>query len=353
MNKPSKVVISIVVVILLVIVWFVTHETKKQASTTPTVIGVIAPLTGPFADYGENMKAGVKAGLVAAGVGTSTNISVVYADEQCDPKTAVSAYRKLVSIDGAKFIIGPGCGSPQEAIVPLLSEDGVVVVVPSAASAELSQKSGGNFFNIQYSLEDESKFNAEQIYGMGHKNVAIITYANAFSKTHHDSFVKSFKGTVVSDQVVQDENADILPYLTKIKAAKPDAIYAPDIAFFFANATAKLKQLKMDKIPVFTTYVAELPSVIPVVEGVTYSFPADLDDATSTSGVGKGAVYELSKQAAETLVPIMLSCGDEPLCVKGKLSSTGKFDGNGVYKRAITMKQILKGVPFSLEVDTK
>ena len=349
MNKPSKVLISVIVIILLVIVWFVAHETKKQASKTPINIGVIAPLTGAFADYGENVKAGVQAGLAAAGVGTSTNIGVVYADEQCDPKVAVSAYQKLTAIDGVKFIVGPGCGSPQEAIVPLLAQDGVVVIVPSAASADLSQKSGGNFFNIQYSLEDESKFNAEQIYAMNHKNVAIITYANAFSKTHHDSFVKNFKGTVVSDQVVQEENADILPYLTKIKAAKPDAIYAPDIAFFFAGATAKLKQLKMGSIPVFTTYVAELPSVIPVVEGVTYSFPANLDEeGATTTSVGRGAVYELSKQAAETLVPIVLSCGDEPLCVKGKLSSSGTFDGNGVYKRGMILKKIVGGVPVVL-----
>ncbi|HEX7724621.1 MAG TPA: penicillin-binding protein activator [Candidatus Paceibacterota bacterium] len=346
MNKPSKTLVTVIVLILLILVWFVSHETKKTTSATPMNIGVIAPLTGAFADYGENVKAGVVAGLVAS-VGTSTSVGVTYADDACDAKQAVSAYHKLINVDQVKFIIGPGCGSPQEAIVPLLSEDDVVVMVPSAASADLSKQSGGNFFNIQYSLEDESKFNAEQIYAMGYKNVAVITYANAFSKAHDDSFHANFKGTIVSDQVIQDDNADILPYITKIKAAKPDAIYAPDIAFFFAGATAKLKQLGMSKTPIFTTYVAELPSALPLVEGAMYSFPSDLATGTTT----KGAVYELSRQATEMLVPIVISCGAEPLCVKGKLSSTGKFDGNGVYKRQLILKQVVKGEPTVLEMD--
>lgn len=346
MGKPSRALITVIVIILLLLVWFVSSEVTKKGTQIPMNIGVIAPLTGTFADYGENVKAGVVAGLVAS-LGTTTNVGVVYADDQCDPKMAVTAYRKLTDIDQAKFIIGPGCGSPQEAVVPLLNEDGVVVVVPSAASSDLSRQSGGNFFNIQYSLEDESKFNAEQIYAMNHKSVAVITYANAFSKAHDDAFHAAFEGKIVSDQVITDNNADILPYITKIKAAKPDAIYAPDIAFFFAGATAKLKQLKMENIPVFTTYVAELPSAIPLVEGVTYSFPADLN-ASSTN---KGAVYELSRQATEMLVPIVVSCAAEPLCVKGKLSSTGKFDGDGVYKRMLTMKKVVRGVPMYIEMN--
>jgi hypothetical protein len=186
------------------------------------------------------------------------------------------------------------------------------------------------------------------MYDMGYKHVAVVTYANAFSKAHTESFKANFKGAMVSDQVIQDDNEDIQPYITSIKAAKPDAIYAPDASFFLAGATAKLKQAGLSKVPVFTTYVAELPTTIPLMEGVMYSFPADVGDGAATSSANKGAVYELSKQTTETLVPIVLSCGAEPLCVKGKLSSTGKFDGNGVFKRDLILKKVVKGTPVIL-----
>ena len=339
MSKPSKVVVAVIVVILLGILWFGNSQTRKQAATEPIKIGVIAPLSGDFAEYGENLRNGVE-----AGVASSTSIQVIYEDEKCDPKTAVSAFHKLTDIDKVHFIIGPGCGSPQEAVVPLLDTTKTVVIVPSAASRDLYAKSAGWFYNIQYALEDESKFVAGYMSGL-YKKVALITYANAFSNTHAKSFRANYKGTIAVDSVLTDDNTNLLPELTKIKAAKVDAIYAPDVAFFFAGGTAKLKQLKISA-PVYTTYVADLPAVLPLIGSSTYSFPADVTDP-------HGAVYALSRQAAETLTAAISLCGDDSLCVKGKLSSSGKFDGDGVFRRDITLKRLVNGVPFNLFFNAK
>lgn len=326
--------VGIIVIIVLVAIAAV-HYQSRQAAAGPIKIGVIAPLSGDFAEYGENLKNGV-----VAGIASSTGIQVIYEDEKCDPKTAVSAYHKLTDIDKAHFIIGPGCGSPQEAIVPLLAANKTVVIVPSAASRELYGKSGGWFYNIQYALEDESKFIANYMNGMGYKKVALITYANAFSETHAKSFRANYTGNIAVDSVLTDNNSNLLPELTKVKAAKVDAIYAPDVAFYFASGTAKLKQLGI-AAPVFTTYVADLPAVFPLIGSSTYSFPADVNDP-------HGAVYALSKQAAETFSAAIAACGDDPACVKGKLASSGAFDQDGVYKRTFTLKQIFNGVPWNI-----
>ncbi len=162
-----------------------------------------------------------------------------------------------------------------------------------------------------------------------------MTYGNAFSHTHAASFRQNFKGKIVIDLVLLDDNTNLLSELTKIKAAKIDAIYAPDIAFFFAGASTKLKQLGLN-VPVYTTYIAELPAVIPVVEGVNYSFPADI----SATG---GAVFNLSKLAAETLLPLIKECRGDPFCVRGELASSGKFDDAGIYKRGMVLKKISGG----------
>ena len=326
MSKSAKMWGALALIVIVVVVIVSSHRSSSLIK-----IGVITPLTGPFADYGEQIQKGVLT------VGTSTGVSFDFGDEQCDPKQTVTAFHKLTDIDDVHFIIGPGCGSPQEAIVPLLADKKVVVVVPSAASSDLFEKSGGYFFNVQYSLEDESKFNAEKIYQMGYKKVALLTYDNAFSVAHANSFKKNFKGKIAYETVLVDDTVSLLPELTKIRAAGVDAIYAPDIAFFFAGASAKLKQLSMT-MPVFTTYVAELPAVIPLVEGVYYSFPADI----TANG---GAVYGLSKQAAELLAPLVTECSGDPDCVKAKLISSGKFDQYGVYKRDLMLKQIKNAKP--------
>ncbi len=317
--------IAVVLIAAAVYAW----ASRPVPNHEPIRIGVIAPLTDAFAQYGEEVRKGI---FAAEG---SSSVQFIFEDEKCDAKTAVSAFQKLTSVDGVKFIIGPGCGSPQEAIVPLLQNAGVVVLAPSAASRDLYQKSGGYFFDIQYSLEDESRFVAQQMYARGYKKVALITYANSFSDAHAKSFRANFKGSIVIDERMLQDSADLLPLLTKIKAAGVDAIYAPDISFFFSNAEAKMAQLALH-LPVFSTYVAELPGVRPLVEGVIYSFPANLPGS-------EGGVYALSKAAAEVLAPAVVECKENAECVKQKLLSSGQFDQFGVAKRELILKKIEAG----------
>ena len=86
-------------------------------------------------------------------------------------------------------------------------------------------------------------------------------------------------------------------------------------------------------VPVYGTYVVELPAARPLVQDIYYSFPGDLTGQS-------GAVYELSKQAALIAIEAVTSCNDSALCIKSKIGSSGKFDEFGVYKRPIILKQI-------------
>ncbi len=321
MYKIIKIIVIAIVAIL--IVAFATAGDRAKGSLK---IGVIAPLTGVIADYGEEIRKGVMA--VAS---TTTDVEFVFEDDKCEPKDAVSAFTKLTSIDKVAVILGPACGSPQEAIVPLVANDSAVVLVMSAASKELYAKSNKNFFNVQYSLEDESTFMANKLTELGYKKVALVTYKNAFSDTHSKAFKAAYKG-LVFNHVLLENSTDLSPEMAKIKAEKPDVIYAPDIAFFFAGGTLKLEQYGI-KVPVYSSYVAELPAARTLVPNVNYSFPGDL-------GGEQGAVYELSKVAAQLAVDVVKECGSNPKCVKEKLTSSGKFDENGIYRRSFVIKQI-------------
>ena len=316
----------------MVVVWGGYVIFKKQTPGGPIKIGVIAPLTGIVADYGEEIKRGVEAGK-------DEGVEIVYEDDKCEPKDAVSAFQKLVEFEKVKFIIGPGCGSPQEAIVPLLKDKDVIVLVPSAASRSLYEQSGGKFYNIQYALEDESKFIAEKMLELGHKKVVLISYQNAFSKTHEDSFKKHYKGEIVKHTSFALDTSDVSTELAKIKGLEYDAVFSTDITFFFANGLEKLRQFGI-KVPVFSQYAVELPAVRQLVEGVIYSFPADVTE-------GEGAIFGLSKASAAFLIPLIKECDGEYACVKDKIERSGEFDETGVKVRSLTLKQIKDGQPVS------
>ncbi|MEK7095250.1 MAG: ABC transporter substrate-binding protein [Patescibacteria group bacterium] len=322
MSKNLKITLGVVVIVILILIL----SASKTGDSQKIKVGVISILSGPFADYGEEIRKGVLS------VASSTDkVEFVFEDDKCEPKEAVSAYKKLVDFDKVKIIIGPACGSPQEAIIPLIEENKTIVLVPSAASRSLYTQSGDNFFNVQYSLEDESSFMGEKMNELGYKKAALVTYKNAFSETHAKAFKESFKGEIVH-HVLTDNTSDVSTEIAKIKAEKPDAIYSPDVAFFFSNGLIKIRQYGI-VVPVYGTYVVELPAARPLVQDIYYSFPGDLTGQS-------GAVYELSKQAALIAIEAVTSCNDSALCIKSKIGSSGKFDEFGVYKRPIILKQI-------------
>lgn len=319
-----------IVIILLVIVgiwWLAGDKAPTPNPTTLIKIGVIAPLTGVIADYGEEVRKGVMAAQ-------TEGVEFVFEDDKCEPAAAVTAFQKLTAIDQVKFIIGPACGSPQEAVVPLLKDSEALVVVPAAASQALFAQSEGKFFNAQYSLEAEASFLADQMFELGFKNVVLITYQNAFSKVHRDAFVAKFGGKVVKEITFLDTTTDLSTELAKLKTIPHDAIFSPDISFFFANGLEKLKQFGITT-PVFAPYAVELPAARPLVEGVIYSFPGDLPG-------DQGATAALSQEAATLLAQYTKECAGVYVCVQEKLNSRTDFIA-GVKQRSILLKKIEAG----------
>ncbi len=320
----------VVVIVVLVGGYFAFFNKLQQVNTEKIKIGVIAPLTGIAADYGAEMKAGIE----AAG---GTNVEFVYEDDKCDPKEAVTAYKKLVDFDKVSLIIGPACGSPQEAIAPLLKNNKIIAVVPSAASGALYGESGGNIYNMQYTLERESVFLAKKMYALGYKKIALVTYQNAFSRVLADSFKKEYTGQITKEIAFTGTETDISSGLLKLKGGDFDAIFSTDISFFFGQGLKKLKDLKINQ-PIFSSYAVELPAIRPLVEGVGYSFPSDMVE-------GKSAIYELSRQSVELLVAQARACQGEYVCMRKGIMGSGTFEENGASIRNLVLKRIKGGVP--------
>jgi ABC-type branched-subunit amino acid transport system substrate-binding protein len=194
------VIVASTFIIALFSYFALTHKDGESSivlsnTSKPTKIGVIIPLTGIVSAFGEEEKRGIESAK-------SSDVEIIYENDQCDPKLAVSSFKKLTELDHVNVIIGPMCGSSQEAVAPLAKDKGVLLLLPAAASSHLFEVSGGSMYNTQYSLESESAFNARELIRLNYNRVALISYPNSYSKTHIDSFKKVFTGTIVSDIIL-------------------------------------------------------------------------------------------------------------------------------------------------------
>jgi branched-chain amino acid transport system substrate-binding protein len=83
-------------------------------------IGIIAPFTGPLAEFGVALRNGI---TLAQKTSPSTigSLDFVYEDSQYNPQTAISIFRRLTTDSRVKLVINFGCPTSQ-AIAPIADQ---------------------------------------------------------------------------------------------------------------------------------------------------------------------------------------------------------------------------------------
>jgi len=230
MGSFKKVLIGLIVLIALVAVFgysFLNKNTSKTSSgDNQVVIGSVLPLTGEQAVYGEGIKNAINLAIEQSGA----KVKVIFEDDHgCVPADAVSAARKLISIDKVKSIVGAFCSGATLAILPVSEANKVLVISGSATSKHLTG-AGHYFFRTIASDADMSKMIAKYAYAKGYKKGAVIFDSSQDAVvSQKDDVEKTFKG--LGGQIVNEESyikgndKDFRSQLTQIWSVKPDVIF--------------------------------------------------------------------------------------------------------------------------------
>ena len=103
-------------------------------------IGVLLPLTGPYASYGQDALRGIRIGL--AGLETNSYITLRVEDTASDAATAIAAYERLAG-ESVNIVIGPLLGETTEALLPYLKDS--LPVISLTGRADLAGQSPALF----------------------------------------------------------------------------------------------------------------------------------------------------------------------------------------------------------------
>jgi branched-chain amino acid transport system substrate-binding protein len=107
-------------------------------------IGLSAPLSGPYAIIGEQMRMGAAAALAATGA------ELVIVHDGCSPESGETAARRFVEREVA-VAVGFVCTESVEAALPLLAEAGIPVISPVIRTVSLTdrrERTGWPFFRL-------------------------------------------------------------------------------------------------------------------------------------------------------------------------------------------------------------
>lgn len=215
-------------------------------------LGSIGPLSGGVAVYGTEARNAIELAVEeinAAGGVNGQNFELISEDDEGNPEKSVSAYKKLVTKDGVKLIVGSLTSGCTLAITPLAQAQKVVLVAPAATNPAITD--AGNFiFRACYTDPFQgtvgAKFAAENL---GTKRAAVLyDVGNDYSVGLRDNFVKKFTEEgreVVADESYTTGDKDFNAQLTKIKNANPDIVYLPD---YYGTVALISKQLRAQGI---------------------------------------------------------------------------------------------------------
>lgn len=296
-------------------------------------LGAILPLTGDFGRYGQKVREGIEsAGPLPA--------RFVWEDEGCNPRAAISAYRKLSDVDGIKIFFGPWCGSPQTAVAPLIGKAGQLAILGSSAPRRVFTLSNGHMISAQHSIEQESLFNATEAYKLGARKVVILFLENDFSRAHEAAFREGFQGEVLETLTYNANDASSLRALaTRIRRLNPDTLYIPDAFPLMHGILKEVRNIGLDKLRVMSVYSAQsddvLDAVGPFGEGLLLSYPQIGEE---------NALVHFPKIAAQMLAFGLSKCrADEADCVLNTIKSQYRLDQNGVLEGSLGLKIINNG----------
>jgi branched-chain amino acid transport system substrate-binding protein len=196
-------------------------------------IGVLASLSGNWAEIGKNIQQGVTlAGEEVKSADGSLNGKVIFnfqdTDEEKSGAKVVSSYRFLQT-QGIHLFIGPTGVPGIMALTPIAANDDMVLVAPTSTNS--FYKNSPNFFNAGGDNYVTTKASAQRAYDEGFREVAIFGSLQPWESDQVSIFEKEFValgGRIVQKVLPPADQTDLRIEALRILKSKPAAI-------FFAN----------------------------------------------------------------------------------------------------------------------
>jgi len=256
---------------------------KQTGESEMIKIGVIAPLTGSFAVFGERIRNGIE--LARADLGVEDVVTVIYEDA-CQPKDAVSAVQKLIRVDKIAWLAGSFCLVGFVPIIPIVEENQKIAFNTAAnPDATLGHQ---YIFSTNKSIRADAEVLAQFARDrLGAKTAASLFYVTPLGEDYgkyFNQYFEEFGGKIVSSERVQLTATDFRTELAKIKSANPDIIFVVHLAKPLGIFIKQARELGLTS-GLLSHSEAEDPSVLEVAgdaaEGFVFS-SSEPKDKTGT-----------------------------------------------------------------------
>lgn len=212
--------------------FFVAALIATAAPAETLKIGMMGPLTGPYAADGNDIANGARVAIEVikeeGGIPGFDEIELLPQDTACDPKQAVAAANNLIN-DEVVGVVGAYCSSSTIPASETLAEEDILMLTPASTNEKVTDRGLPYMFRVCGRDDDQApaavKFMKE---ALGAKTVYIVDDKTTYSQGLADGVEKVSKEMglqVLAHEHVNQGDKDFSAVLTKAKAANADVFY--------------------------------------------------------------------------------------------------------------------------------
>ncbi len=187
-------------------------------------IGFLAPMTGPFAQVGEDMANGFKMYLEEVKSSfAGAPVKFILEDEQAKPDVGVTKAKKVILQDKVQMFIGGVLASTGYALAPVSTAEKTVYIAPISAADDLTQRQLDKFpyfLRTGWTSSQPSHPFGQWACEQGYKRIAIVAADYAFGYEAAGGFHKAFEdcgGKIVQQIWPPLGTKDFGPYIPTLK----------------------------------------------------------------------------------------------------------------------------------------
>ncbi|HEX2519875.1 MAG TPA: ABC transporter substrate-binding protein [Castellaniella sp.] len=208
---------------------FGTATAFNPAQAKDLKIGIVMPMSGPFAAHGKQIQHGIDLYMAEHGdtvAGRKVKI-IVKDDTGISPAVAKRQAQELIIKDKVDILAGFTLTPNAFSVAPLATEAKLPMVVLNAATSAITQKSP-NIVRVSMTLPQDTAPMAEWAYKNGVRKVYTLVADYGPGHDAEKQFQKTFAGLggqIVGEVRTPVNTPDYSPFLQRIKDAKPDAVF--------------------------------------------------------------------------------------------------------------------------------
>ena len=210
-------------------------------------IATAGPMTGQYASFGAQMKAGAEqavADINAKGGVLGQKLVLEIGDDACDPKQAVAVANQMVN-KGVVFMAGHFCSGSSIPASKVYEEEDILQISPASTNPKLTEEGGDNVFRTcgrdDQQGEVAGAFLAEKF---GSKNIAVIHDKTAYGKGLADETKKNLNAAGVKEKLYEAYTAGEKDYSALVSKLKQSAIDVLYVGGYHTEAGLIVRQMR-------------------------------------------------------------------------------------------------------------